>query len=271
MQHLEPRETPCALEQMDPLTRGAMFHETQQVLMEALQAKGLLPVTAEHLTDAFLALDQALDQMAAAYAEDLAPAIERVWKSEVEELRTDLRGWLQHVAINAKDWLPEHFELDFKRSAILDGYLVRGKIDVVERHIKTGLVRITDHKTGAFPDKPPMFVGGGKTLQPILYALAAKAAGIEGTIGSGRLYFCTRKGKYQDIEIRITPDAEEQLETVLKTVDEAIAKGFLPAAPASGACERCDYSSVCGPYEEQRVARKTRAPLEALQTLRRLP
>ena len=271
MQHIEPRETPAALEQMDPLTRGALFHETQHALMLDLKAKNLLPVTQEHLKDVFVALDAALNRVAAQYAEDLAPAIDRVWKSEVEELRTDLRGWLQHVALHSAAWLPEHFELDFQRAAILDGYLVRGKIDVVERHVSSGIVRITDHKTGAFPDKPPAFVGGGKTLQPILYSLAAGASAIGGMVGSGRLYFCTRKGKYQDIEIRITPDAEEHLGTVLKTVDDAIAKGFLPAAPAIGACEYCDYASVCGPYEEQRVARKVRAPLDPLQTLRRLP
>ena len=50
--------------------------------------------------------------------------------NEVEELRTDLRGWLQHVALHSAAWLPEHFELDFQRASILDGYLVRGKIDL---------------------------------------------------------------------------------------------------------------------------------------------
>ena len=267
--HLEPRECPTALEQMDPLTRGALFHETQHELMEDLKAKALLPVTQERLPRALLALDRALDQMAANYAEDLAPAIDRVWKSEVEELRTDLRGWLQHVAMNQSMWMPEHFELEFKRTSILNGYLVKGKIDVVERHITNGSIRITDHKTGSYPDNPLAFVGGGKTLQPILYSLAARAE-MEAPVASGRLYFCTRKGKYQDIDILISPDAEDKLATVLQTVDEAIGKGFLPAAPAPQACEYCDYASVCGPYEEKRVGGKARAPLEPLQILRRL-
>ena len=255
---------------MDPLTRGGLFHETQQKLMEDLQRRQLLPVTQERLPQALPLLDSALDATAAAYAEDLAPAIERVWNSEVEELRTDLRGWLQHVALHSPMWIPEHFELEFDQTPILQKYLVKGKIDLVERHATNGTVRITDHKTGTYPDKPPYFVGGGKTLQPILYSLAARAD-LDATVASGRLYFCTRKGKYQDIDIPLTPDAEEKLETVLKTVDEAIASGFLPAAPALNACEYCDYSTVCGPYEEQRVARKNRANLEPLQALRRLP
>src|SRR5262249_51837428 len=153
-----------------------------------------------------------------------------VWKSEIEELRTDLRGWLQHVAMNQSAWRPERFEFAFDETRILDGYLIRGKIDAVERHTATGQIRITDHKTGSYPDKPPVWVGGGKTLQPILYSLAARAE-MDAEVTSGRLYFCTRKGKYQDVDIRITPDAEEKLGTVLKTVDEAIATGFLPASP----------------------------------------
>ena len=269
IQRLEPREAPAALEQMDPLTRGALFHETQHALMEELKAKDLLPITQAQLPQVLKALDQALDDTAHKYAEDLAPAIDRVWKSEIEELRTDLRGWLQHVALNQSTWLPEHFELEFDQTPILDGYLVKGKIDVVERHVVNGSLRITDHKTGSFPDKPPAFVGGGKTLQPILYSLAARTE-LNAPVTSGRLYFCTRKGKYQDIDIRLNKDAEEKLATVLKTVDEAIGQGFLPAAPAPKACAYCDYSSICGPYEEQRVRRKSPQP-EALQILRRLP
>jgi CRISPR/Cas system-associated exonuclease Cas4 (RecB family) len=264
MQRIEPREAPAALEQMDPLIRGGLFHETQHKLMVELKAKNLLPVTQERLKDALLELDAALDRMAAEFAEDLAPAIDRVWKSEVEELRTDLRGWLQHVVIESPQWLPEEFEHEFKNAPILNGYLVRGKIDLVERNLATGKIRITDHKTGSYPDKPPQYVGGGKTLQPILYSLTAQA-------DSGRLYFCTRKGKYQDIEIRITPDAEHHLNTVLKTIDESIEKGFLPAAPAPAACEQCDYTAICGPYEEQRVSRKSNQQLDPLKALRRLP
>ena len=40
------------------------------------------------------------------------------------------------------------------------------------------------------------------------------------------------------------------------TVAGALSDGFLPAAPAEGDCEWCDYRRVCGPYEETRVAMK---------------
>ena len=271
MQGLEPRDQPVALERLDPLTRGALFHEVQRELLEELKQKDRLPVSQQSLPVTLLALDAALDRKAAQFAEDYAPAIERVWKSEVEELRTDLRGWLQHVALHDMAWKPEHFELEFHKTAILDGYLVRGAIDVVESGVATpGMLRITDHKTGQYPQQPPVYVGGGKTLQPVLYSLAASAE-LGKPVSSGRLYFCTRRGEFKEIDIRNTPDAAGKLATVLRTVDQAILEGFLPAAPALKACEYCDYSSVCGPYEEQRVAKKQRGPLEALKALRSLP
>ena len=51
----------------------------------------------------------------------------------------------------------------------------------------------------------------------------------------------------------------------LTVPDPALAEPFLPAAPDEGACRWCDYQGVCGPYEEQRTARKYRPPLKALQ------
>jgi hypothetical protein len=42
----------------------------------------------------------------------------------------------------------------------------------------------------------------------------------------------------------------------------------LPAAPGPEACDSCDYRPVCGPYEEQRTARKQSSSLQSLITLR---
>ncbi len=44
-----PREMPVPLEQMDPLTRGALFHAVQFELFRELKEDGLLPITAGHL------------------------------------------------------------------------------------------------------------------------------------------------------------------------------------------------------------------------------
>ena len=53
------------------------------------------------------------------------------------------------------------------------GIQLRGSIDLVERH-PSGLVRVTDHKTGKADGKRGQLIDGGKSLQPLLYALAAE-------------------------------------------------------------------------------------------------
>ena len=54
----------------------------------------------------------------------------------------------------------------------------------------------------------------------------------------------------------------------LEIVDRAIELGFLPAAPNERACVWCDFRAVCGPHEEQRVARKSADKLADLHALR---
>ena len=218
------------------------------------------------------------------YFDDLAPAIPRVWQNEIDDLKTDLRAWLIDVSERSTEWTPIHFELSFglqaadnrDRSSSLEPVtlegagIVRGSIDLVERHNTTGVLRITDHKTGSFPQKPPIYTGGGSILQPVLYSMAV-AKLLDAPVQTGRLYYCTRKGDYKDVQIRFTREAQDNLETVLHTIDEAVATGFLPAAPKPDACEYCDYRVVCGPYEVERTSRKRKDRLQPLVLLRELP
>jgi len=173
---LKPRDESEQLQQMDPRTRGALFHEIQFELFQDLQRAALLPVNDQRLPEALSRADAMLDRVAAKYQEKLAPAIPRVWKSEIEDLRTDLRGWLQHVARNDDDWEPVNFELAFGDPplALAEGVNLRGRIDLVEKHVTRDAFRVTDHKTGKRPDTIPRWVGGGRSLQPLLYGLAAE-------------------------------------------------------------------------------------------------
>jgi ATP-dependent helicase/DNAse subunit B len=280
---LRPRETPEALEQMDPLTRGALFHAVQFRLLGDLQSANLLPVNAERLAESLRLADRVLNQVAAEFADELAPAIDRVWSTEIEDLRTDLRGWLQHIAVNDDDWIPEHFEFAFglraqlgrdsastRREAILEeGVRLRGSIDLVERHATRGILRVTDHKTGKPPEKTPAYVGGGLFLQPLLYGLAARQL-LESEVESGRLLYATQRGEYKFAQIAITDRSRAMLAKLLQNIDGSIAAAFLPPAPAKEACGHCDYRPACGPYEELRFARKNRQDerLEPLTEIR---
>jgi len=189
---------------------------------------------------------------------------------EIEDLRTDLRGWLRHIAHNDDEWMPAHFEFAFgleqdasrdaastAEAAELDAVRLRGSIDLVERHVSRGALRVTDHKTGKVPETAPYMVGGGRHLQPLLYAMAAEKL-LGKTVECGRLFYATQQGGYQPFEIALDTRGRQFLAKLLSNIDGAIAGGFLPAAPQKDTCGQCDYREVCGPYEERRAAKKDR-------------
>jgi len=281
---LRPREAPVALEQMDPLTRGGLFHAMQRDLFMELKAMNLLPVNRERLGRVRDIADRTLDLVAADYAEKLAPAIARVWNSEVEEIRTDLHGWLGQMAALDEGWLPIHFELGFgmardvrrdpastvSEAVLSNGVRLRGSIDLVEKHSTRGTLRVIDHKTGKAPEREPVYVGGGASLQPLLYALSAEAI-LGLPVEASELSYCTQRGNYQRIETLVTPSARQFIGRVLEIVGDFIREGFLPAAPQKDACSLCDYKPVCGPHEELRAGKKKVDRLDALVELRNMP
>jgi CRISPR/Cas system-associated exonuclease Cas4 (RecB family) len=276
---LRPRDETAALEQMDPLTRGSLFHAAQFELFRRIE-------TGEHAEAGIWDLaDRVLDRVSAEYAEKLAPAIPRVWASEVEDLRMDLRGWIRHLEKMIGEWTPVYYEYGFglplggehdphsseAEAVVLNGIRLRGSMDVVERNQLRGTLRITDHKTGKAPAEAPLYVGRGTYLQPLLYALSAEQLFGE-KVECGRLFYCTQRGGYDEYELNLTDTARAQVEHALGHIDRAIAEGFLPAAPQKDTCEQCDYRPVCGPYEEQRARNKRQDPrIEGLVELRRTP
>ena len=271
IQHLKPREESVALEQMDPLTRGRLFHQVQEEFVAAMGSQ--MPLSKAKLPDALDCVDEILDRVAAQFADDLAPAIPRVWSTEVEEIRTDLRGWLRHLATADNEWKPIEVEYPFggdAQAVSVGGYHLRGFVDLIERHVPSGELRITDHKTGRRPDLRFVYVAGGAVLQPILYALAVEQLRGE-KVHRSRLFYCTQRGEYREVEVPLNAPGRQSAADALEQIDLAIARGFLPAAPLKDACAQCDYHAACGPYEEIRIHRKDPARLVPLDELRRMP
>ena len=96
---LAPRESPEAIEEMDPIQRGSLVHEALYELCAALRAEGLLPVTAATLPRCRALLDDvASARVAARFHDDLSPAIERVWE---DGLRLRARCRLSAMAADA--------------------------------------------------------------------------------------------------------------------------------------------------------------------------
>ena len=279
---LEPWDEPEPLVRMDPLTRGSLFHSVQAEFYRAMQAENALPVSADRLPHAVKTLDAALERVADDYAEQLAPAIDRVWRDEIDELRRDLGIWVQKVA-DGGAWRPKYFEYSFGLSdrgrdpnsladpVVIDGrFVLRGSVDLIEHRPDLDVFRVTDHKTGKNRSNPDLIIGGGAVLQPVLYSVAVER-GLGKKVVEGRLFYCTTAGGFAELPIPINDYTRGQGLQALSIIDRAIEQGSLVAAPAERACAWCDFRPVCGPREEERVKRKAPdrlADLEALRTMR---
>jgi RecB family exonuclease len=314
---LELRQQPAAIEVIDPLTRGSLFHETQFEVLSGLKADGLLPLyvgtqgeregsldrdegrslrddrrdegrprrAALTMNKAFDLVDRILDRLASEYEDRLAPAIPRVWQDGINSIRADLREWLRRMANSEDGWVPEKFELSFGLTdhgprdsdpdsvsdavEIIGDLRLRGSIDLVERH-SSGKYRVTDHKTGKARAEKNTIVGGGKYLQPLLYALAAQKV-LNQRVESGRLYYCTADGGYEERIVPLDNFNLQIITSILTAIRQGLADAFLPAAPEEGACNWCDFLAVCGSFEEIRTRNKPGDRLVQLKGIRKLP
>ncbi len=284
---LAPREEPAPLEDIDPLQRGSIMHEAQFETLVALRAENLLPVTMSNMSAARTVLDRATAGVASRYMDDSKPAIPRVWEDGIARIRADLAEWLRRMATEDDErvWTPAHFELSFglakerreqqdprssEEPVALDcGIKLRGSIDLVERRARDGWLRATDHKRARCARTRATVIGGGEDAPAgALRARDREIVRPGSTVWGGRLYYCTSAGDYTSVPIPLDAGAREDAKLVAETVHDAIDRGFLPAAPAKGECQWCDYARVCGPYEESRVAKKPAKDIVPLQRLR---
>lgn len=282
---LRPAEDLEPLQRMDPLTKGSLFHAVQTEFYRRMKAEGRLPVTRACLHDALERLDECVAHVAEAEHDQLAPAIERIWQDEIGAIRRDLRLWVDQIAHVEDGWVPSRFEWAFglKGSSVdvgrdpdsrtepvrIDGrFLLHGSIDLVEE--RDGALRVTDHKTGKYRGKDRMVIGGGRTLQPVLYSLALEAA-MERPVVAGRLYYATTDGGFKETTIPINDVTRRAGIEALEIIDRAVETGFLAPAPDEGACTWCDFRPVCGSTAERLAERKPQEPMADLIALRRKP
>ena len=292
LMRLEEREVPEPIDTLDPLQRGSLIHDIQFEVLTRARERGLLPLAHPQALAAVRdLLEEVTEEVAAEYAEELLPAIPRVWEDGVADIRSELHEWLS-ILHEEGEWEPMAFELSFgltrgeRRDAAstpdpltLDaGLRLRGAIDLVERDDQERL-RATDHKTGRVPAtivtqlrKHGVFrIDGGRVLQPLLYALALEKLYPQAEVVGGRLFYCTRRGEFRRYDVPLDQAGRDAVAQVVRVVRKHLSQGFLPAVPTSGACRWCDYRAVCGPHEERRADRKPHASLQELERLREQP
>jgi len=279
---LRKREEPKAIEYVDPLTRGSLIHSIQFEFLTELRDAGQLPLELGSLAEAVEVLDARIDDVAARTFEELAPAIERVWLDAIASIRADLREWLRRMAEEDR-WVPHRFELSFGLPGVggrdeasqaeavqLDcGIALRGSIDLVEQDAG-GRLRLTDYKTGRASVSRGAVILGGRSLQPVLYALAAEKLFAGAEAESGRLDYCTTKGQFREVTVPLNEEARKDIEFLARVLSSRLDKGAFPASPREGACAWCDYRPVCGPHEEDRITRKSSDAIRDVIELRGL-
>ena len=279
---LRPRETVEQITHLDPLTYGRIFHVAQYQIMTTLGEEGLSPVRPDNLPSVLEASEKVFNEVAAKFSDELAPAIERIWRDELTRIRTDLRGWLRKESEAPGGWVPHRFEFTFgmkpqgpadpasvpEQAVLASGLRLRGAIDLVEKR-EDGKVRVTDYKSGRVRVPEGAVLYGGESLQPILYSLAYEAlTGDE--VAAARLYYCTEKSGYTERAVEPDEEALDVVSEFQRRVDKAIEEGFFPASPRLG-CKYCDYLPVCGPGAEINAKRKEGDPkLSLLNWLRNL-
>jgi ATP-dependent helicase/nuclease subunit B len=244
-----------------------------------------LPLNPASSQRAILLVDDVLNREASELEDKLAPAIPRVWEDGINTIRADLHEWLRRASEASDGWVPYKFELSFGLAdrdreekdpdsvadpiSIVGELKLRGSIDLVERHA-SGKLRATDHKTGKARAGDGVVVGGGEHLQPVLYALACEKL-LDAHVESGRLYYCTSTGGYQERIVPLDSFSRGTAGIVVDIISRSLEEGFLPAAPEQGGCDWCDYRAVCGPLEFIRTSRKPGDRLFELKKLRELP
>ncbi len=282
---IRPRETVEAVTHLDPLTKGSILHAAQFEISKRLGEAGLLPARADNIDEVLQLFEVVFDEVQDRFEEDLAPAIGRIWRDELERIRFDLRGWLRREALQEDDFVPYRREFTFgmrptgpadpastlEVAVLKNGLRLRGAIDLVEKRATDGKVRVTDHKSGKAWMPEGAVVNGGENLQPILYTLAYEALTGE-EVDSARLYYVTQRAGYAERVVRADEKSLAVVAEFQRRLDEIIEEGFFPASPLEKpGCAWCDYLAVCGPRMQIDARRKQNDPrLSPLNWLRSL-
>ncbi|MBU0754657.1 MAG: PD-(D/E)XK nuclease family protein [Planctomycetes bacterium] len=173
---------------------------------------------------------------------------------QIEQLRLRLRAFAQwQAAWSAKGWRIRFLEISppkNKAALVVDGrpMFLRGRIDRIDFHEKTGAWMIFDYKTGneaKSPEKVHCNRNGWVDLQLPLYRHLAKALGLQGDPGLGYIALPKQPEKTDAYIAQWTAaDLEDADRTAARVVRNVREEKFWPpeSAPSGYFGE---YASIC--------------------------
>ena len=268
---LREQVEPAPIEDLPPNVYGMLVHDAIAAFLRTAKLASVFPLSDElAVSRARELLLDAIRDVAAAYREEHAPTVARVFDDAVLSIVRDLVRWLERYArVGTEPAFIEHPVGDHQTGVLVGpGYRVFGRIDLVEG--RDGQLSVSDFKSGEIDAPLGARVHGGRMLQPLVYALALEATQPGAPIVSSRLIGATYKSRHVEREVAFDELGRERALAVLAAIEHEISAGFLPAAPAKGECESCELVAGCGPYEEERTARKERKRLSVLKSVRDL-
>ena len=286
---LAPREMPEAIDELDPLQRGSL--DPRRSVRACSLASGSERPSPRPARQS----RPARSSSSTPSSRKSPPAIETSLhlqsnasgKTAVAAIRADLREWLRRASQDdsglraagtsscrsgsSTDRERRQADPQSVPGAVdLDcGIQLRGSIDLVERH-PSGLVRVTDHKTGKVDGKPARSsTAASRSSRCSMRSPPRNSSLAKPRFPSGRLYFCTAAGGFTEQIVALDDRGARGGRSGRRHHRRRGRAPFLPAAPDKGQCDRCDFRVVCGPYEERRAARKPQRNLEPLFGLAR--
>ena len=252
-----------------------------------MQEQGLLPIRPGNPDLACQLLETTINEIATAYRDERAPAIDRVWLDAIAAITGDLREWLRRAADDDFGYVPQNFELSLGVSGRPERrqadqhplterrrppmrYSAQGIHHLVERQA-AGQIRVTDHKTEKFTGVPDQVIAVKIMTAPLLCASSRKALRRPRQSSRGVALFLHFRWQLVEQVVPLDNYARAAAVRVADTIGAALAQPFLPAAPDKNECNFCDYRVVCGRHEERRTGLKSKRSLEALLALRGSP
>ena len=245
---------------LNPLQRGSLIHEIFCAFMSELKKREEKVEAKKHLS----LIQKIAEEIIARYKEEIPPPSEGVFGKERAEVMQALDVFLAAEEKLGEGVEPLMFEVVFgieeekgkgmeePVEVVLSpksSFRLRGRIDRIDR-VGGNHYRVIDYKTGRYSyyDKFRCF-GAGRTLQHVLYALAAeeilKKTGVDArpkVVESG-YYFPTRRGEGK--EVTVGEFNREELKCLLGELLDILKGGhFIVGLDAS--CDFCDFRPICG-------------------------